>query len=510
MANEVNSIYMSLPVPVVGVDPGPQYATDVNACLTIIDQHDHLTGSGVPITSAAININGDLPFNNNNLTSLRSLRLQPQVAPIPATGLDLGCIYESGVDLYYNDGAGNQIRITQSGGVAGTPGSIANLTPPASASYVALSATFVWQSAANTAANLDTGSIILRNLTLNSKGLTLSPPNAMGADYSIILPALPASNLPVSIDNAGNMTANPITFAQLDPSIQLTITKTAPTIQRFIATGTTTGYLFTVSGANATVGATYTNNGHTFTVSATITAGSRLFTTAAAAPTSSGTLTKASGTGDATIAFSAEAPLATYTTPTSPAPLYVRVKVQGAGGGGGGGGAAGGNAGTDGIRSTFGTEFLIAGAGTAGAAVAGGSGGIATIVGSPILIDSLDGGSGTGAPSLGATGSTSGGAGGSGFFGGAGGGGAAGGNIGRNAATNSGSGGGGGGSANGGAALGGGGGGSGAFICIQLNSPTGTYSYSVGGRGSGGSPNASGGFGGDGADGIIIVEEYYQ
>lgn len=63
---------------------------------------------------------------------------------------------------------------------------------------------------------------------------------------------------------------------------------------------------FTVTAANATAGATYTNNGVTFTVVSTIVASTGLTTTSVAPglPTTSGTLTKASGTGDATITFS--------------------------------------------------------------------------------------------------------------------------------------------------------------------------------------------------------------
>lgn len=68
-------------------------------------------------------------------------------------------------------------------------------------------------------------------------------------------------------------------------------------------------YIFTVANTvNATAGAHYTNNGSTFTVERTlngytaITANTPL---ASAAPTISGTLTKTSGGGDATIAYSA-------------------------------------------------------------------------------------------------------------------------------------------------------------------------------------------------------------
>lgn len=64
------------------------------------------------------------------------------------------------------------------------------------------------------------------------------------------------------------------------------------------------GYLFTVTSANATAGATYTNNGNTYTVMNTILAGTTLSVQGPNSPLSSGTLTKASGTGDATITFS--------------------------------------------------------------------------------------------------------------------------------------------------------------------------------------------------------------
>jgi len=67
---------------------------------------------------------------------------------------------------------------------------------------------------------------------------------------------------------------------------------------------TALAYTFTVTSANATVGATYTNNGQTFTVLYTIASGTILVCGSTGAPAASGTLTKASGTGDATIAFS--------------------------------------------------------------------------------------------------------------------------------------------------------------------------------------------------------------
>lgn len=205
MADSVQSPNMLMPVPVVGVDPGPQYAIDIDSCLNIIDQHNHASGSGVKITPDGLNINADLTLNNNNLIATKSVRFQIQPSALAGVS-DLGCLYEVGVDLYYNDGLGNQVRITQSGAVAGTPGSIANLTSPASASYVGASETFVWQSDVNKPANLDAGYIILRNNSVSSNGLTLFPPSAMGADYSLTLPALPiAANAFVTINPTGAM-----------------------------------------------------------------------------------------------------------------------------------------------------------------------------------------------------------------------------------------------------------------------------------------------------------------
>lgn len=189
---------MNLSIPSVGVTDGPEWASELNASLNLIDAHDHTTGNGVPITPSAININANLSFNSYNILAINYAGFTAQSAPL--TGTDF--VYISGVDLYFNDGNGNQVRITQSGGVAGSPGSISNLTAPASASYVAADSTFVWESDSNKAANMDCGSVILRNLTTSSFGITLSPPT-LAANYTITLPALPAATKFMSMDNTG-------------------------------------------------------------------------------------------------------------------------------------------------------------------------------------------------------------------------------------------------------------------------------------------------------------------
>jgi hypothetical protein len=197
---------MSLVVPTVGQEPGPQYATDVNASLNIVDGHNHTPGYGVPVPTAGLNINADLPINDSRLLDPKSIPFTSQSAPLPAIAPDIDAIYVSGVDLYYNDGNGNQIRITQGGSVTGAPGSITGLTPPASVTYSSGSETFTFQSNVNTPANIDVGSVIIRDITANSHGITLSPPSGLAADYSVVFPgALPSSQSTVEIDTAGNL-----------------------------------------------------------------------------------------------------------------------------------------------------------------------------------------------------------------------------------------------------------------------------------------------------------------
>lgn len=198
---------MSLPVPVVGTDPGPDYAYDLNTCLSLIDSHDHSSGSGVQVTPSGININSDLGFGGNNLTTLRSVRMSVQSAALNGAS-DLGCLYVTGVDLYYNDESGNQIRITASGAVSGTPGSISGLASPASASYNSGTGTFIFQSAANTAGNLDGGSVKIRETAAAANAVTLSSPTSLASNYTLTFPgALPGSQKFATVDASGNIAA---------------------------------------------------------------------------------------------------------------------------------------------------------------------------------------------------------------------------------------------------------------------------------------------------------------
>lgn len=207
----------------------------------------------------------------------------------------------------------------------------------------------------------------------------------------------------------------------------------------------------------------------------------------------------------------------TYTTPTGPGPLYIKITMVGGGGGGSAGSALGSAGGSNGGNSTFGTSLLVAGGGagsTQGSLLpgVGGAGGTASLGSGPIGLALVGG---MGAPgssqgsSVGATSYVAGGSGASSPLGGAGAGGTAGAAAGSVGAANTGAGGGGGGFEGTGAALtnSGGGGGAGGYVSAIINSPTSTYSFVVGSGGAGGTGTNAGG---TGAAGVILVEEFYQ
>jgi hypothetical protein len=194
---------MLLPVPIPTVDPGPDWANNLYNCLySVVDAHDHSSNSGVQVTPSGLNINSDLTFQNNNATNLRSDRYTPQSAPL-ALPTDLNCVYVSGVDLWYNDGNGNQIKLTSGGLVNATSSGISSGT--ATASFV--SGTLVVDSNTNTPADIKAGHYLMGDDTTDGFFVTIQPPTLTGS-YDLTLPAIPGSAAVLQIDTSGNITAN--------------------------------------------------------------------------------------------------------------------------------------------------------------------------------------------------------------------------------------------------------------------------------------------------------------
>lgn len=207
MSNVIVTPNMGLALPVVGVELGPQYASDNNGCLTTIDGHDHANGGGVRINPAGININSDLPLNGNNLTLTNSVQYINQVSPLPGASPFLNTTYFAGGDFYANDGAGNQVQITSGGTVNATSSGISSGT--ATASFIG--GVLVVNSNVNTPANIQAGSILIGNNISGSNFATLQAPSALGANYSLTLPPSNStgSTAFMIIDTSNNMGEGP-------------------------------------------------------------------------------------------------------------------------------------------------------------------------------------------------------------------------------------------------------------------------------------------------------------
>lgn len=206
----------------------------------------------------------------------------------------------------------------------------------------------------------------------------------------------------------------------------------------------------------------------------------------------------------------------TYTRPTGPTPLYLRIRMCGGGGGGGPSGTGSATDANDGGQTLFGSSLLSADGGQGAqfamnSAPAGGSASVSSPAIEVVVVSGGFGGSasdnGNTVVSLVRVGS---GTGGSNPFGGSGGGGFGAVN-GAGGVTGTGAGGGGGGTptTNNGEITGAGGG-AGGYLEAIIPSPSATYSYTIGNGGSGGFAGITGQDGGNGGDGIIIVEEFYQ
>lgn len=285
-------------------------------------------------------------------------------------------------------------------------------------------------------------------------------------------------------------------------------TATSPTKQNFAATPTQAGWMFTITSGNATVGSTWTNNGNTYTAIATVASATQVWMSGTGA-TSGGTLTKATGSGDATLTFSTKVAYGTYTTPANV--KWLSITMIGGGGGGAGSATLLANAGLGGAGglSAFGAGTLIA-TGGAGGGVTANTGSVGgTCSTGPTGFVSYAGG--TGEPPANNSGNMIKGSGGGGTPIGQGGfpGGVQGGSA-PTVAANTGVGGGSPGQSNNPTLTGGGGAGGGYCEAI-ITSPAATYAVIIGSAGTAGS-NGSGGAGSStaGSTGYLSIEEHYN
>ena len=199
---------MNLVLPVPTIEPGPDYATEINSAFDTIDAHTHVSGDGVQIPTAGININADFPMNDYDLTEVRTVRFTSQSASLVESA-DIGCIYNVGGNMYWNNASGTAIQITAGSSLnAASIGGIGGdyISSGASMYYTSISATYFLTSTTNTPANLSAATIKIAEATTSPNTISLKSPSSLAASYNVTFPAaVPASNRVVVMSSAGTL-----------------------------------------------------------------------------------------------------------------------------------------------------------------------------------------------------------------------------------------------------------------------------------------------------------------
>lgn len=268
--------YMNLDLPVVTVTIGPEWAELLNAALEVIDDHDHTSGKGRLITSAALNINDDVSIGGNDLTAARSYNMQNNGAPI-AGATDVRSLYSVGGELFYNDGVGNQIQITSGGALdASSVGGIGGDygTSTANVYYSSISKTFFFDQDVNQRAKLAVGDLLISDtIAAGLNAVTLKSPTALAAAYTLTLPnALPLADNVLKISNTGQISPSLVTdpLLDVDAVTNTKIQNSAVTTTKIADDNVTIAKLESTVVQNSFKSQTFTSNG-TFNVPAGVT-----------------------------------------------------------------------------------------------------------------------------------------------------------------------------------------------------------------------------------------------
>jgi len=203
---------MGLPIPIPTVTPGPDYAQNEQSCFLKIDTHNHTTGNGAPVPVSGLDINGTLPMNGNSISNCAGLTLIPQT-----TTPSNNTVYDISGDLYFRNGSGSVVQITNGPSVAvsGAIGFTGLPSGTASASYLSIPAKFVFQSATSTSAGVDCGPIIVRDQVSSGNAVTVSAFPGLTSDYNLTLPpSNPAVDSAIKASSAGALSFTPFSDVQ--------------------------------------------------------------------------------------------------------------------------------------------------------------------------------------------------------------------------------------------------------------------------------------------------------
>jgi hypothetical protein len=205
---------LNITLPVVGSTIGPTYATRVTDALqALIDDIE------AKITPDEIDINDDLDMSSSGqfygLVNLDRAAFNAQVAVLAAGNPTT--VYTVGNELYFQDGAGNNVPITSGGSVAGAAGNITTTGTPA---YASSGVQLQWSGGDLEYRFIDDGTegyadLVFHDLEFRNGANTLTMSTLVTTDYDIIWPATgPSAAGILQTDASGN-----ISFSNTIPSL---------------------------------------------------------------------------------------------------------------------------------------------------------------------------------------------------------------------------------------------------------------------------------------------------
>lgn len=208
MANSPN---MGLSILIPGSSSGPGWATSLEADKLTIDSHTHVSGQGLQVPTAGVNINATLPFNTYGASSVGTIGLTSQSTTASGTG---SIFYNKSGNVYWNNASGvpiqlttgNSINVASVGGITGLGGTTGAFT------YSDALKAFIATADTAKSAAIDAGAYTVRETNVaNAKGVTIKSVSSMANDYNLTLPrAVPTSSGLMMMDTGGGVGVAPV------------------------------------------------------------------------------------------------------------------------------------------------------------------------------------------------------------------------------------------------------------------------------------------------------------
>lgn len=118
---------MNLELPTVSVSLGPDWATQLNAALEIIDGHNHSSGSGTQVPISGINFNANVDFEEFKAHNLKQTQYVTDLVATLTGASNAGSVYMYAGNLYFTNGSGTAVQLTAGSATVSTPGTFESL-----------------------------------------------------------------------------------------------------------------------------------------------------------------------------------------------------------------------------------------------------------------------------------------------------------------------------------------------------------------------------------------------